>query len=402
RNFAARNEMKNITRRNFCVGALAGGVAASAGKVFGATLPASADEIAQLQELAKRQPGPTTGKRPTIISAHNGLHHLDAGMDVLRSTGDTLDAVLAVVTPVEDDPNDNTVGYGGLPNEDGVVQLDACVMHGPTRRCGAVGAIEKIKNPAKVARVLMERTNHTFIVGRGATQFAIDQGFEPMNLLTDKSRIAWLAWKASSSKDWRPGLDAPDFNKQLAELLDTPERQAWAPWIKQVVARPPTGTINCLAVNEKGEMSGTTTTSGLSWKISGRVGDSCIIGAGLFLDQDVGGAGSTGRGEENIKIAGGHTIVEMMRQGKSPTDACLEALHRVVHNYDFDKSRLKMFDLQFYELNKDGVYGAASLWSSNVDGQPISYAVHDGTEAKSVPCTPLFQGAGSDYSGETE
>jgi N4-(beta-N-acetylglucosaminyl)-L-asparaginase len=376
---------------------LAGGVAAGAGKVFGATLPASVNEVAPPQESAKRQPRPTTGKRPTIISAHNGLHHLDAGMDVLRSTGDTLDAVLAVVTPVEDDPNDNSVGYGGLPNEDGVVQLDACVMHGPTRRCGAVGAIEKIKNPARVARVLMERTNHTFIVGQGATQFAIDQGFKPMNLLTDKSRIAWLAWKASSSKDWRPGLDAPDFNKQLAELLDTPERQAWAPWIKQVVAHPPTGTINCLAVNEKGEMSGTTTTSGLSWKISGRVGDSCIIGAGLFLDPDVGGAGSTGRGEENIKIAGGHTVVEMMRRGMSPTDACLEALRRVVHNYDFDKSRLKMFDLQFYALNKNGVYGAASLWSSNGDGQPISYAVHDGTQAKSVPCTPLFQGAGSDY-----
>ncbi|MGB7024062.1 MAG: N(4)-(beta-N-acetylglucosaminyl)-L-asparaginase [Candidatus Acidiferrales bacterium] len=386
-----------MTRRRFCVGALAGGVAAGAGKVFGATLPASASEAAQPQELAKRQPGPITGKRPTIISAHNGLRHLDAGMAVLRSTGDTMDAVLAVVTPVEDDPNDNSVGYGGLPNEDGVVQLDACVMHGPTRRCGAVGAIERIKNPARIARVLMERTNHTFIVGRGATEFAIDQGFEPMNLLTDKSRLAWLAWKASSSKDWRPGLDAPDFNKQLAELLDTPERQAWAPWIRQVVAHPPTGTINCLAVNEKGEMSGTTTTSGLAWKISGRVGDSPIIGAGLFLDPDVGGAGSTGRGEENIKIAGGHTVVEMMRQGKSPTDACLEALNRVVHNYDFDKSRLKMFDLQFYALNQDGVYGAATLWSSYSNGQPMTYAVHDGTEAKSVPFTPLFQGAGGDY-----
>ncbi|HEV2224609.1 MAG TPA: N(4)-(beta-N-acetylglucosaminyl)-L-asparaginase [Candidatus Acidoferrales bacterium] len=389
--------MKDITRRKFCATALAGGVAAGAGKVFGATLPANVNEVTQPQESTKQQAGPTTGKRPTIICAHNGLRHLDAGMAVLRSTGDTMDAVLAVVTPVEDDPNDNSVGYGGLPNEDGVVQLDACVMHGPTRRCGAVGAIERIKNPAKVARVIMERTNHTFIVGRGATQFAIDQGFEPMNLLTDKSRIAWLAWKASSSKDWRPGLDAPDFNKQLAELLDTPERQAWAPWIKQVVAHPPTGTINCLAVNKNGEMSGVTTTSGLAWKISGRVGDSCIIGAGLFLDQDVGGAGSTGRGEEDIKVAGGHTVVEMMRKGMSPTDACLEALHRVVHNYGFDKSRLKMFDLQFYALNKDGVHGAASLWSSYGNGQPMTYAVHDGTKAKAVPFTPLFQGTGGDY-----
>lgn len=385
------------TRRKFCVSALTGGIAASAGGVFGAVAAKDEKNASGAFAAVKPQQAASNGKRPCIISAMNGLHHLDAGMQVLRTTGDSMDAVLAVVTPVEDDPNDNTVGYGGLPNEDGVVQLDACVMHGPTRKCGAVGAIEKIKNPAKVARVVMERTNHTFLVGQGATQFAIDEGFEPMDLLTDKSRLAWLAWKAQSSKDWRPGLDSPEFNKELAELLDTPEREAWAPWIRHVVAHPPTGTINCLAVNEKGEMSGVTTTSGLAWKISGRVGDSPIIGAGLFLDPDVGGAGSTGRGEENIKIAGGHTVVEMMRRGMPPTDACMEALHRVVHNYEFDKSRLKLFDLQFYAMNKDGVHGAASLWSDGEDGHSISYAVHDGTEAKAVEFTPMFQGHGGDY-----
>lgn len=394
--------MEKWTRRKFFLSTLAGGIAASAAKAFGAVAanggksakssnPAGTEATVNLQKTA------TGGKRPCIVSAHNGLHHLDRGMQVLRTSGDTMDAVLAVVTPVEDDPNDNSVGYGGLPNEDGVVQLDACVMHGPTRRCGAVGALEKVKNAAKVARVVMERTNHVLIVGQGATRFAIDEGFEPMNLLTDKSRIAWLAWKAQSSKDWRPGLDAPDFNKQLAELLDTPEREEWASWIKDVVAHPPTGTINCLAVNEKGEMSGVTTTSGMAWKIPGRCGDSPIIGAGLFLDQDVGGAGSTGRGEENIKIAGGHTVVEMMRKGMSPTDACLEALHRVVDNYDFNKSRLKMFDLQYYALNKDGVYGAAALWSDRENGHPISYAVHDGTAAREVPCTAMFEGAGGGY-----
>jgi N4-(beta-N-acetylglucosaminyl)-L-asparaginase len=396
--------MEKLTRRKFFLSTLAGGVAATATNVWGAIGPTGKTTAdANLAAARALQTAPaagkpaTAGKRPCIISALNGLHHLEAGMQVLRTTGDTMDAVLAVVVPVEDDPNDNTVGYGGLPNEDGVVQLDACVMHGPTKRCGAVGAIEKIKNPSKVARVIMERTNHTFLVGRGATQFAIDEGFEPMNLLTDKSRVAWLAWKAATSKDWRPGLDAPDFNKQLAELLDTPERQSWAPWIKDVVAHPPTGTINCLAVNEKGEMSGVTTTSGLAWKISGRCGDSEIIGAGLFVDQEVGGAGSTGRGEENIKIAGGHTVVEMMRRGMSPTDACMEAIDRVVHNYDFDKSRLKMFDLQFYALNKDGVHGAAALWSDRHDGQTISYAVHDGSGPRAVPCTPKFEGSGGDY-----
>lgn len=388
------------TRRKFFLGAVAGGVAASTRNLLGAALTRGAagaeNSLASIPQSAS-----STGKRPCIISAHNGLPHLDSGMQVLRAGGDTLDAVIAVVTPVEDDPNDNSVGYGGLPNEDGVVQLDACVMHGPTRRCGAVGALEKVKNAAKVARAVMERTNHTFIVGEGATKFAIEEGFEPMNLLTEKSRLAWLAWRAQSSKDWRPGLDSPQFsqeaNKQLAELLDTPERRVWEPWIRHVIAHPPTGTINCLALNEKGEMSGVTTTSGLAWKISGRVGDSPIIGAGLFLDQDVGGAGSTGRGEENIKIAGGHTVVELMRQGKSPTDACLEALHRVVRNYAFDKSRLKLFDLQFYALNKDGVYGGASLWSSDANGNPLVYAIHDGTSAKSVPFAPVFHGSGGDY-----
>lgn len=384
------------TRRKFFLGALAGGVAASARNLFGVASPRSAAG-AESSPAGTPQSASGTGKRPCIISAHNGLQHLDAGMQILRTSGDTMDAVIAVVTPVEDDPNDNSVGYGGLPNEDGVVQLDACVMHGPTRRCGAVGALEKVKNAANVARAVMERTNHTFIVGEGATKFAIDEGFEPINLLTEKSRVAWLAWKAQSSKDWRPGLDSPEFNKQLAELLDTPERRAWAPWIRQVVAHPPTGTINCLAVNEKGEMSGVTTTSGLAWKIPGRVGDSALIGSGLFLDQDVGGAGSTGRGEEDIKIAGGHTVVEMMRQGKSPTDACLEALHRVVRNYAFDKSRLKLFDLQFYALNKEGVYGAASLWSSDANGNPLVYAVHDGAGAKSVEFASVFHGHGGDY-----
>ncbi len=381
--------MEKWTRRKFFLSTLAGSIAATAGKLF-AQPSGNARTVPQAARAAK-------GTRPLIISAHNGLKHLDAGMQVLRNGGDTLDAALAVVTQVEDDPKDHSVGYGGLPNEDGVVQLDACVMHGPTARCGAVGAVERIKNPSLLAKAVMDKTNHTFLVGPGATKFAEDIGFQTMNLLTDESRLAWLAWKASSSKDWRPGLDSPEWNRTLAALLDTPEKQALRAWIADVVAHPPTGTINCLAVNEKGDISGTTTTSGLAWKISGRVGDSPLIGAGCFVDNEVGAAGSTGRGEEDIKICGGHTIVELIRRGMSPTDACLEAMRRVVHNYSFDKSRLKMFDLQFYALNKSGEYGAASLWSSAPNGKPISYAVHDGTQAKILPCNPLFQGVGGDY-----
>lgn len=335
----------------------------------------------------------TQGVRPLIISAHNGLKHLDDGMAILKSGGDTLDAVLAVVTKVEDDPHDHTVGLGGLPNEEGVVELDASVMHGPTRRAGAVGSIQKIKNPSLVAKAVMQRTNHVFLVGAGAQKFAVDEGFELENLMNDEARTAWLAWKAASSENWRPGLDSPEWRDRLAQLLDTPEKLAWQGWIEDVVGRPPTGTINCLAVDLKGDISGTTTTSGLAWKIAGRVGDSPLIGAGLFVDNDTGGAGATGRGEENIKISGGHTVVELMRKGMSPTDACLEALQRVVRNYKPYPERLRKIDLEFYALNKDGLYGSATLWREDSRGRKRGYAVHDGTQAKMLPCTPLFDRA---------
>ncbi|MFY9528243.1 MAG: N(4)-(beta-N-acetylglucosaminyl)-L-asparaginase [Candidatus Acidiferrales bacterium] len=386
--------MDNWTRRRFFQTTLVGGIAARASKLLGASLPSGSNAAGTISKPVPAPPAPAAGARPLIISSANGLHHLDDGMGLLKSGGDTLDAVLAVATKAEDDPNDDSVGYGGLPNEDGEVELDASVMHGPTRRAGAVGSLQKIKNPSLVAKAVMEKTNHLFLVGAGALRFAIDEGFQPMNLLTDHSRLAWLAWKASTTQNWRPGLDSPEWKEKISLLLDTPERMAWREHIEQVVLYPPTGTINCLAVNEKGDISGTTTTSGLAWKIAGRVGDSPIIGAGLYVDNDVGAAGSTGRGEENIKISGGHTIIELMRQGKSPTNACLEALHRVVRNYEPFKSRLKTFHLLFYALNKDGQHGSASLWAKTLNGHPRQYAVHDGVQAQLVPCTPLYDEAG--------
>jgi N4-(beta-N-acetylglucosaminyl)-L-asparaginase len=381
--------MEKWTRRKFFVSTLTAGIAAGTRRLFASNLPVSGPSLAE-----RAAP---SGSRPLLISSANGFQHLNDGMAILKSGGDTLDAALAVVTKVEDDPNDDSVGYGGLPNEDGVVELDASVMHGPSRRCGAVASIQKIKNPSLVAKTVMEKTNHVLIVGEGARKFAEDEGFVPMNLLTERSRIAWLAWKASASENWRPGLDSPQWKQTLAQLLDTPEKLAWREHIESVVEHPITGTINCLAVNAKGDVSGTTTTSGLSWKIAGRVGDSPVVGAGLFVDGDVGGAGSTGRGEENIKISGGHTIVEMMRKGMSPTDACLEALHRVARNYKPFPERMKQFHIQFYAVNKNGDHGAASLWEKHIDGRPVQYAVHDGSSAQLVNTTPLFPGIGGDY-----
>src|SRR5207244_1647161 len=309
--------MENWTRRKFFVTTLAGSMAAGARKLFAGI---RANDNGAHSTHPKRLPGLETGAaakatRPVIIYSANGLRALERGMEILRKGGDTLDAVVAAVTVVEDDPNDTSVGYGGLPNEDGEVELDASVMHGPTHRAGSVASVRRIKNVARLAKTVMERTNHVMLVGPGATRFAVAEGFEEMNLRTEKSRLAWLAWKASSSFNWRPGIDSPEWKEHMAALLDTPEKQALLPWIESVIAHPPTGTIPCMAVNEKGDISATTTTSGLAWKIAGRVGDSPIIGAGCCADNEVGAAGSTGKGEETIKVAGGHTIVEMMRKG---------------------------------------------------------------------------------------
>jgi N4-(beta-N-acetylglucosaminyl)-L-asparaginase len=370
--------MDRWTRRRFFASTLAGTAIAGTTKVFGSSLP--------IAETPSHSPA---AKRPVIISAAVGLHALDKGMDVLKSGGDTLDAVVAAVTIVEDDPNVDSVGYGGLPNEEGIVELDASVMHGPTHRAGSVASVQRIKNVARLAKTVMERTNHVMIVGDGARRFAVDQGFEEMTLLTEHSRKIWLAWKARTSMNWRPGTDSPEWKATVSQIFDNdPEQIAYA---MRVINHPPTGTINCLAVNEKGEISGTTTTSGLAWKIPGRVGDSPIIGAGLFVDNEVGAAGSTGKGEENIKISGGHTIVEMMRKGMKPSDACLEALGRVARNYNGDKKKLATFHLYFYALNKDGEYGSASLWKNGYEaGKGAQFAVHDGTQARLEQCKYFF------------
>jgi len=374
--------MNEWTRRKFFTNTLVGGALAGGLHLLATDPPPLAADTPSL---------PQTGgaKRPVIISSANGVKALSKGMDVLQGGGDTLDAVVAAVTIVEDDPNDDSVGYGGLPNEECVVELDASVMHGPTRRAGSVASVQKIKNVSRLAKTVMERTNHVMIVGDGSRRFAVAEGFEEMNLLTDHSRKLWLAWKARTDFNWRPGTDSPDWKEHVSELFDhDPAKTAYA---IRVIEHPPTGTINCLAVNAKGEVSGTTSTSGLAWKIPGRVGDSPVIGAGLFVDGDVGAAGSTGKGEENIKICGGHTIVELMRRGMKPADACLEALGRVVHNYDGDKKKLATFHLYFYAVNKDGAYGSASLWKNGYEaGKVAKFAVNDGGEGRLENCRTFY------------
>ena len=346
-------------------------------------------------------------KKPVIICAANGYNYLDRGYALLASGGDTLDAVMQVITGPEDDPNDDSVGLGGLPNEDGVVQLDACCMHGPTRMAGAVAAVEEIKNVSLLSKAVMEHTGHVMLVGAGAQKFGFDMGFPREHLLTERSRKTWLLWKETmSNKDWwGPGLASPNYklpdenhSELYQERLQKMEEFAGKLGIEpefraaavQRVLHPPHGTIHCSAVNEKGEMSGATTTSGLAWKISGRAGDSPIIGAGCYTDQDVGSAGATGNGEENIKVCGAHTIVENMRRGMSPQDAGMDALKRIVRNFNGDMRKLQYVDMSYYILRKDGVFAGVSLWSGPPD-HLRRFAVHDGAKRYET-AVALFQG----------
>jgi len=303
--------------------------------------------------------------KPVAIASANGIRGVQKTFDLLMQGADTLDAAIEAVKIQELDPNDDSVGYGGLPNAEGVVQLDASCMHGPTKRAGAVGCLENIKTPSEVAKLVLKYTNNVFLVGKGAKRFALSYGFKEEDLLTEHSRQKWLTWRAN--------LNPND------DYLDVPESE-------NMVVRP-TGTVNCDAVTPGGEISSVTTTSGLAWKIPGRVGDSAVIGAGQYTDNDVGAAGSTGRGESNIKVCGGFLTVESMRRGMKPTDACLETLKRVMATTEprlLDARGRPKFGLTYYAVNKRGEFGAASLF-------PVSYAAHDGTEAKLRDAAHMFE-----------
>ncbi|MDA2925990.1 N(4)-(beta-N-acetylglucosaminyl)-L-asparaginase [Acidobacteria bacterium AH-259-G07] len=325
------------------------------------------------------QGGVQGGGRPAVIASANGLRATEKAREMMRQGADTLDAVIAGVNLVEEDPKDTSVGYGGLPNEEGVVQLDSSVMHGPTRGSGAVAALESIKYPSRVAKLVMERTDHVLLVGEGALKFALAMGFEKQNLLTPEAREIWLKWKRelSPQDDW---INPED---RLPESIRDRQKKKVSRMLFNY------GTINCNAVNDKGEISGVTTTSGLSFKIPGRVGDSPIIGAGLYVDNHVGACGSTGRGEANLKTCASFMVVEFMRRGLSPEEAGLRVLKRIVENtvepYLIDHNGRPKFDVKFYALNKRGEFAGTAIWSGS------KYAAHDGAKNKHYEVSYLFK-----------
>ncbi len=301
------------------------------------------------------------GKMPVIVTGRGGNWAekvLSGGWSAFEKSGDMMDGVIGGANVVELDPADSSVGYGGIPNEDGVVQLDSSVMHGPTRNAGAVGGLEYIKTPSQVARLVMERSDHVMLIGKGALRFALAHGFKKENLLTERARLVWLRWKEnlSDKDDWFPPADG-EYN--------FPPR--------------PTGTINVLGLDEDGNVYGVTTTSGLGFKIPGRVGDSPIIGAGLYVDNDVGACGATGRGEAVIKVCGSFLVVENMRRGMSPKEAVEDCCRRII---DHNNGKPDFGD-NFIAINKDGEYYRGGIRGPKDPGGPSYAAItKDGLEVK--------------------
>ena len=369
--------MTPVNRREFMLTSAAAGVAAAA--------------HAQTSGAPAVRSG---GGRPLVISSANGHQYKNGGSQtcverafaMITEGKDVLDALIAGVNIVELDPADTSVGYGGLPNAEGVVQLDASCMHGPRRRAGAVACIEGVRTPSLVAQKVMDYTDHHLIVGQDATRFARGMGFKiEDDLNTERSRNLWLEWKRRTDP-----LHYLDPIKREAALREV-DRQMMAEGL--IDPNHFYGTINCNGVSAKGEVCGVTTTSGLSWKIPGRVGDSPIIGAGLYVDNEVGAAGSTGRGEANIYSLASFLIVDEMRRGKSPKDAGMEALRRIKAN-QIEKRLLNArgepnFNINFYILNARGEYAGVTMYNPG----KLMFAVCDEKGPRLERLEPLLQGA---------
>lgn len=378
----------SVSRRDF----LGAGAAAAAGLA----LPqlATAMPVITVRDRSELIPKTFAG-RPVLISSDNGTatdengkRGLQVAWDILSKGGDPLDACVAGVQIVELNPKDQSVGLGGLPNEEGVVQLDASVMHGPTKRAGSVSALEDIATPAAVARDVMNYTDHIMLSGAGARKFAIQMGYKTQNLLTEQTRQDWLRWKSrlNPSDNW---LNPPDPAPSQGNRPPDENRFSSSHVFYDAHGIPHTyGTINMNAVTANGDIASCTTTSGLSWKIPGRVGDSPIIGAGQYCDNEVGAAGSTGRGEASIKVCGSFLAVEFMRQGMSPEQALLKTMERVIAMTEkrlLDDKGHPYFQLQFYAVNKKGEYAGACAYEGS------SFGVADAGGVRLEKCAYLFK-----------
>ncbi len=353
---------------------------------------------------------------PVVISDTSGIRFTNGGPESAVERAfrgivegeDVLDALMAGVNIPELDPTETGIGYGGLPNADGVVQLDACCMHGPKKQAGGVAGLEGVRTPSLVARAVMEYTDHHLLVGAGAQEFARMMGFEiEDDLNTDRSRELWLEWKRRvdpghfpDPRRGRPGGtgDGAGLDTAAMNARHYAGYQAGLDMMREGLIDESSfwGTINCDGIGPGGDICGVTTTSGLSWKIPGRAGDSPILGAGLYVDGDIGAAGSTGRGEANLFNLCSFLIVEKMRDGMHPLDAGMAALERIRANTIEERllnSRGEPnFNVRFFALNKRGEYAGVSMYAS---GQ-VTYAVCDENGAREMPLEGLLEGSPTD------
>ncbi len=340
--------------------------------------PALIDRSAQGAEPSPRA---TPRSGPIVISSGNGERVVNKAMELIHAKGDPLDAIIAGVNILEDDPDDMTVGYGGIPNEEGVVELDASVMDGRTMKAGAVGALHNVRYASRVARTVMERTDRVMLVGEGALRFARAHGFKEENLLTERARKVWLYWKEnlSDQDDWVEP-EEKDIDPDVKWFFDKYGRAEF---------RKHQGTVHCAARDASGNFVGVTTTSGLFFKIPGRLGDSPILGAGLYVDNDVGTCGATGWGEANMRACGSASVVELMRTGLSPLDAALKTLERMARIVKdrrlLDADGRPKQNVVLYALARDGRAAGASFFSGS------RYWVHDGTAARREDCAYLYK-----------
>jgi len=332
--------------------------------------------------------------KPVVIASGNGHRFKNGGprtcvetaFRLLAGGADPLDAVIAGVNIVELDPEDTSVGYGGLPNADGVVQLDSCCMHGPKKRAGGVAALEGVRTPSLVAKAVMEQTDHHLLVGPGAQSFARNLGFEiEPDLNTPRSRQLWLEWKRRTDP-----LHYLDPQKRAAAGFEAGLQMVADGLIDRDHFY---GTINCNGLSPRGEPAGVTTTSGLAWKIPGRVGDSPLLGAGLYVDGDVGAAGSTGRGEANVYGLCSFVIVENMRRGMAPKDAGMDALRRIkaatIERRLLNSRGEPNFNVNFYVVNIKGEYAGVALYGAAT----ATFGVCTENGAESRPIEPLLSGS---------
>ena len=351
---------------------------------------------------------------PVVISDTSGIRFTNGGPESAVERAfrgivegeDVLDALIAGVNIPELDPTETGIGYGGLPNANGVVQLDACCMHGPRKQAGGVAGLEGVRTPSLVAKAVMEHTDHHLLVGAGAREFARMMGFEiEDDLNTDRSRELWLEWKRRidpghfpDPRRGRPGGTGSGTGLERLEARRQAGYQAGLDMVREGLIDENSfwGTINCDGIGPGGDICGVTTTSGLAWKIPGRAGDSPILGAGLYVDGDIGAAGSTGRGEANLFNLCSFLIVEKMRDGMHPLDAGMAALERIRANTVEERllnSRGEPnFNVRFFALNKRAEYAGVSMYAS---GQ-VTYAVCDENGAREMPLEGLLEGSPTD------